>query len=110
MPNLKLFVDDTALAAQRPQLAAALPELRALLCAGLDVTPSACQLAVIAVMGLADQPAINAELHLLPRPERSRARREDLARRLRDHLAAATGLSVAVRIALLDGESYVALK
>lgn len=110
MPNLKLFVDEAQYPAVQAPLAAQLPELRALLCAGFGVEAAACQLAVIPVLALADQPAINAELHLLPKPDRTRAVIETMAARLRDRIAAATGLPVAVRIATLDAATYVALK
>lgn len=110
MPNLKIYVDESRWPEARPGLAALLPELRALLCAALAVEPAACQLAVIPVLGLADQPAVNAELHLMPRPERTRAALTDVAERLRDRIGAATGLHAALRIAALDPETYLALK
>lgn len=110
MPNVKLFVDQAQYPAVAERLEAMLPGLRDMLCTGFGVDPAACQLAVIAVVGLADQPAINAELHLLPKADRTRAVILTMAERLRDQLGAATDLSVAVRIATLDAATYVALK
>jgi hypothetical protein len=110
MPNVKLFVDETQYGAVRQDLAALLPELRSMLCAALWVELAACQLAVIPVQGLPDQPPINAELFLLPKAERTPAVLRAAALDLQARLLAATGLHAAVRIALLDPASYIALK
>ncbi|MGA0542400.1 hypothetical protein [Neotabrizicola sp. VNH66] len=110
MPNVKFFVDEARYPAVQADLSALLPELRDMLCTGFGVDRAACQLAVIPVLGLPDQPAINAELHLLPKPDRTRATIESMAGRLRDRVAGVTGLHVAVRIATLDAATYVALK
>lgn len=110
MPNVKLFIDDRHGVGQRDALIALLPDLRAQLCVALAVEPAACQLAVIAVAGLADQPQINAELHLMPRAIRLSELLRDLAQTLRRCVQAATGLSVAVRIAAQEPASYIALK
>lgn len=110
MPNVKIFVDESAYPALQPGFAALLPDLRAQLCTDFAVDPPACQLAVIPVLGLPDQPPINVELSILPRPERTRAAVTAAATRLRETIGAATGRHVAIRIALLDAESYVALK
>lgn len=92
MPNLKIFVDEALLPERRAALTQALGPIRALLCRELAVPPAACQLAVVPVIALPDQPPVNAELHILPRPERTRARVEALC------------------AAALDPETYVALK
>jgi hypothetical protein len=110
MPNVKVFVDAAQYPAVQAGLSVLLPELRNMLCVGFGVDPAACQLAVIPVLGLPDQPAINAELHILPKPERTRATIEAMAARLRDRMAGVTGLHVAVRVATLDAATYVALK
>lgn len=110
MPNIKIFVDETEYSALRRDLPALLTGLRDLLCAAFAVDARACQLAVIPVLGLPDQPAINVELNILPRPERTRAAITAAATHLRDAIGTATGRHVAVRIALLDAEGYVALK
>ena len=110
MPNVKIFVDDSRYPAVRQRISDLLPALRDQLCADLEVERAACQFAVVPVLALPDQPQLNAELHILPRPSRTRARLEAAAGALRDRLAGATGLSVAVRIATLDAQTYVALK
>lgn len=110
MPNVKFYVDERELPPLRDSLSALLPELRSIVCESLSVTPAACQLAVIGVSGLEDQASINTELQIMPRPERTPEVLQQLARRLRDRLSGATGLSVAVRMSSLDPETYVALK
>ncbi|MFE3838219.1 hypothetical protein [Pseudogemmobacter sonorensis] len=110
MPNVKIYVDEAAFEAVRQEIAARLPDLRTMLCDRLAVAPAACQFAVLPVLALADQPRINTELHILPHASRSRARLQEVAAEIRAILGAASGLSVAVRIATLDAASYVALK
>ncbi|WP_151719440.1 hypothetical protein [Gemmobacter serpentinus] len=110
MPNVKIYIDDAHFPALRPAIAALLPGLREMLCAELEVDRTACQFAVLPVLALPDQPCLNAELHVLPRAARSRAKLEAVAAELRGQLAQASGSSVAVRIATLDPATYVALK
>lgn len=110
MPNLKLYVDQNSRAAAAAGLTAVLPDLRAALCARLSVPVSACQLAIITVEGMEDQRAINAELMILPAETRPHALRLQLAHELRDLIQAATGIEPAVRIALLDRDTYLGLK
>lgn len=107
MPNVKIYIDEACYDAVRPTVSGLLPELRAMLCRLLEVPPAACQFAVLPVLALPDQPDINVELHLMPRP---RDRLEQVAAGLRDSLSRVSGLTVAVRIALLDAATYVALK
>ena len=111
MPNVKLYVEEAILAAHKPALVAALRPLRDLLCAELSVPPAACQVVIVPVAGLADQPPINVELALLPRPERTRDKLMALAATIRADLAAPSGgAAVAVRISALDPQTYIALK
>lgn len=110
MPNVKIYVDERHSTAVAPKLTAALPGLRALLCGRLAVEASACQIAVLSVLGLEDQPQVNAELLILPRPERTAERIRAVAEDVRAHLGAVTGLHVAVRIAMLNPATYQALK
>lgn len=110
MPNVKIFVDESRLPSVQKELTALLPDLRAQLCKALVVDLSASQFAVIPVQGLADQPPINVELHILPRPDRTREAVLAVARQTRESVGKATGQHVAVRIATLDAETYVALK
>lgn len=110
MPNLKFFVDEALLENRREALRSTLPAVQLLLCDALGVAPSACQLAVVPVMSLATLPAVNAELQILPAEDRTSDRLRDLAARLRDLLGPVTGAQVAVRIAQLDPDNYVAIK
>ena len=110
MPNVKIYIDQACYDAVRPAVSDLLPDLRAMLCDLLEVAPDACQFAVLPVLGLPDQPRINAELHLMPRPSRTRDRLEQVAAGMRDSLSQASCLTVAVRIAQLDAATYVALK
>jgi len=110
MPNVKIFVDEVHYPTLRDNLAAALPDLRAMLCAALTVDLAACQFAVIPVLALPDQPALNAELHILPRTERTPRALRQAAQELSDRLRRVTGHHAAVRIATLDPVTYIALK
>ncbi|WP_186394080.1 MULTISPECIES: hypothetical protein [unclassified Stappia] len=110
MPNIKIFVDETQYSAVRSGLAALLPDLRTALCSSLRVDNAAFQIAVIPVLGMADQPQVNVEMQLMPRPERTREVVSELAGQLRASVAKATGQCVAVRVAMLDAATYVALK
>ncbi|MGV1772440.1 hypothetical protein GOZ97_19430 [Agrobacterium vitis] len=110
MPNLKIYVDETIFEASRASLHEALPRIRDLLCEAFQVAPSACQLAVIPIVGLPDQPQLNIELLILPHAERTEAVVRAAAEKLRDLLNTVTGKRSAVRIAHLDPVTYVALK
>ena len=111
MPNMKLYVDETLWPAQAEGLRQALAPMRDLLCRELNVPVAACQLAIVPVWGMADQPSLNIELSILPRPERTRTKLEGVGRDLRALLAPLiTEAAVAVRISALDPETYVALK
>ena len=111
MPNVKFYVDDRHFAQIRPALEAAMPDLRAYLCDTLKVGPAACQFAALPVCALADQPAINAELFLLPHEDRSRPLLTTMGEGLRARLQAiAPALAIAIRIHALDPATYIALK
>lgn len=110
MPNIKLYVENRLWTARAATITDRLPPLRELLCRELSVPPSACQLAVLPVHGLPDQPPVNAELSILPTPERTRERLLRLAEGIRMLLGEATGETTAVRISTLDPVTYVALK
>lgn len=110
MPNMKIYVD----ADRNPEATQAvrnvLLPLRVMLCRELDVHVAACQFAVIEVFGLEDQPRVNAEILILPRPDRTRERIIDICKSIRGILADASGLHVAVRLSMLDPQTYVAMK
>jgi hypothetical protein len=110
MPNVKLFVDGGLLADCGAALDAVLVPLRDLLCARLNVGPQAVHIVILPVRGLADQPPVNLELHILPRPERTQALIQDLCAAIRDMISAVTTRPTAVRCAMLDPATYVALK
>jgi hypothetical protein len=110
VPNVKIYVDESIFEASRASLSQALPQIRDMLCEAFQVAPSACQLAVIPVVGLPDQPQLNVELLILPHIERTGAVIRAAAEKLRDLLGAVTGAQGAVRIAQLDAATYVALK
>lgn len=110
MPNVKLYVDRITPAGRVAALEAALPALRDLICRDLQVTPDACQIALVPVTGLPDQPPVNAEFHIMPGPHRTPELLQAFAERVRDLAGQAAGQTVAVRITLLDPAGYLALK
>lgn len=110
MPNLKIHVNDDIHGAISPALRAELPTLRKLICEDLAVPPSACQFAVISVIGMDDLPKIAVELQILPKPERTPELVNTLARRIRAVLGPVTEQHVAVRITIIDPTRYIALK
>ena len=110
MPNVKLFVDEGLLVREDAALRAALGPLRDLLCDRFKVGPAACQLAIVAVRGLEDQPLVNVELWILPRPERTRDLVTATCTEVQALVARAAGCHVAVRCHQLDPATYVALK
>lgn len=110
MPNVKIHVDASLLPARETALVAALSPLRALLCGALGVAPAVCQLALLPVIGLPDQPGVNVEVQIMPHPDRSRDRLLTLAAEVQTMMAAAAGCPVAVRITTLNPDGYIALK
>jgi hypothetical protein len=110
MPNVNIHIDHGLLLKVGPAVDAALAPLRDLLCERFAVSAAACQLAVIAVRGLPDQPQVNLELSILPRPERTRDRVTAVCAEVQALMTQAAGMHVAVRCAQLDPETYVALK
>ncbi|WP_284778013.1 hypothetical protein [Agrobacterium sp. lyk4-40-TYG-31] len=110
MPNMKIYVDAGRGAQTVADIRGILQPLRSMLCRELDVDVTACQIVIVDVCGLEDQPAVNAEILLLPRPERSRERITEVCKLIREIIADATGLHVAVRSGMLDPQTYVALK
>lgn len=110
MPNVKLYLDARLGPDMGAAIAADFADLRAHLCARLSVTPAACQLALITVTGMADQPQLNVELALMPHRDRTRAVLSGLGDELRARFKALGVPSVAIRISALDPETYIALK
>lgn len=110
MPNLKIYVERSRCVAREAALSELLPALRMLLCDRLAVPPAACQIAVLPVLGVAEQAEVNAELSILPAPARDRSSILALAAALREAITTAAEAPAAVRISFLDAETYVALK
>ncbi|KUM27508.1 hypothetical protein AU467_16540 [Mesorhizobium loti] len=110
MPNLKIFVDETLYPECRDKLAAAMEPIRSMLCEELKVDVPACQFALLPVMAMNDLPRVNAEMQILPKPERTRDQLIFVSRRLQDMLRSAAGTHVAVRVTALDPQTYIALK
>ncbi|WP_245306967.1 hypothetical protein [Agrobacterium salinitolerans] len=110
MPNMKIYMDRSLPKQVHTKVEAMMVPLRMLLCETLAVDISACQLAVIQVYGMADQPAINIELSILPNANRTRQILLNLVKEIQRVVAAAATTEVAVRISQLDPATYVALK
>jgi hypothetical protein len=110
MPNVKIFIDETIYPACRKQLTEALNPLRDMLCDRLKVDMPACQFAVLPVSAIADQPRVNVEMQILPKPERTREVVLDVCRKVKEMVGAATSTHVAVRVVSLDPDTYIALK
>lgn len=110
MPNVKIFVDEHLLALRKSDIEAALGPLRQLLCDELKVPASACQIAVLPVIGLEDQPLANMEFQYLATPERTPDRIREACVVFRNFLASPLGEPLAVRATPLDPATYVALK
>lgn len=110
MANVKIFVDRALASRKDEAFDALLVELRALIASRLAVEEAVCQLAVIAVRGLPDQPAVNVELHILPKPDRTAGALRALCEAIRDLVGTALAARTAVRCAQLDAETYIALK
>lgn len=107
---MKPFVDQDLLAARQTEISAQLAPLRDLACRELCVPASACQLAVVSVIGLPDQPLANLEFQYLALPERTPEKICQVCAVFRDFLAPLLGSAPAVRATPLDLASYVALK
>lgn len=110
MPNVKLYLDARLGPEVQAAIVADFADLRAHLCARLGVTPAACQLALITVTGMADQPQLNVELALMPHRDRTRAFLTAVGDELRLRFKALGVATVAIRISALDPETYIALK
>lgn len=110
MPNIKIYVNETVLTVRKPQLIATLEPLREMIIGRLDVPKSAFQLAIVSIVGLEDEPALNVEMHIMPGEKRTRKSLEALGAAIQSMLNGATGSKVAFRCAQLDPETYVSLK
>jgi hypothetical protein len=110
VPNLKIYVEEAIWREKTKVLAEMLTRIPGVLCEGLTVNRSACQVALIPVCGLEDQAQITAELLTLPKPDRSRQVITAVCERLRDMLSEATGEGSAVRAMSINPETYVVVR
>jgi hypothetical protein len=110
MPNVKIYVDEAIYPSCRGRFEAALGPILDMLCHDLNVQRPACQIAVLPVLAMPDLPAVNVEMQIMPRQERTRAALLAVCTRLREMVGAVTGSHVAVRLTALDPETYIALK
>jgi hypothetical protein len=110
LPNIKIYVNESVLTVRKPELIAALEPLREMIIGHLDVPKSACQLAIVSIVGLEDEPALNVEMHVMPGGKRTQKSLEALGAAIQGMLNEATGSKVAFRCAQLDPGTYVTLK
>lgn len=110
MPNVKIYVDEVIYPSCRDRLPAAMEPILDMLCHDLAVDRPACQIAIIPVLAMPDLPPVNVEMQIMPRPERTRAALLAVCANLREMVGAATGTHVAIRVTMLDPETYIALK
>jgi hypothetical protein len=110
MPNLKIYVDEVIYPDCRHRFRAALGPILDMLCDDLTVDRPACQIAVIPVLAMPDLPPVNVEMQIKPRPDRTRAVVLSVCAKLRKMVEAVTGTHVAIRVTMLDPETYIALK
>ncbi|MEL6463642.1 MAG: hypothetical protein AAFQ58_01635 [Pseudomonadota bacterium] len=108
MPNLKVFVDDEALPRGLP--AAGRNELRQVLIEHLNVPLAACQVAVVPVQGLPDQPLANIELSIMQHPDRTKEALSHLGAALQAVMRSHADVHSAFRCTLINPEAYVAMK
>jgi hypothetical protein len=110
MPNVKIYVDEDTFAEHKIALMLALTPIREIVSKHLRAPHSACQLALIAAVGLKDQPAVNVEIHVMPHPDRTKEILEAMGAEIQKRLRDVTGSSIAFRCAQLDPQTYVTLK
>ncbi|CAN7658130.1 hypothetical protein [Pararhizobium sp. LjRoot238] len=110
MPNIKIYLDqglpeDTQLCVREN-----LTPLREIVCRMLKVENSACQFAIVPAYVMADQSAVNIEIAILPKPERTRPMLSALAEEIQLLMANVIEGRVAVRLSILDPATYISLK
>ncbi|MBC2834608.1 hypothetical protein [Paragemmobacter straminiformis] len=110
MANVKFFIDAALMREKDAALDGLLAQTRALLCARLDIPEAACQFVAIGVRSLADQPAVNIEISLLPKPDRTAEKLRSLCEDARDIATRILSAHTAVRCAQLDAATYIAIK
>lgn len=86
MPNLKIFVDESAGAEGKSRLANALPSLREFLCRQLSVDPALAQLAIVPVLRADRSGVASCGNRILPSPQRTPEHLAATGEALRDRL------------------------
>lgn len=110
MPLLKIHVENAVFEERREALTAALKSIRAMLCEVFQVEPMQSQLAIIPVFGVDDQAPVAAEIHIMPRPERTNEVIAGACQRLRDILSEASGTKSVIRATQINPAAYMTLK
>ena len=72
MPNIKIYMDQRLPEQTQLGIRANLAPLREFICSTLQVENSACQFTIVPAYVMADQAALNIEIAILPKPERTR--------------------------------------
>jgi hypothetical protein len=110
MPNMKIFADQSIGTGVMDALQVALPALRELVCRELAVDFPLAQLAIVPVLGLADQALFAVEIQILPKPERTRDHLVASCEALRKALQAIADVKIAIRVTTVDPASYLVLR
>lgn len=110
MPNLKVYVDQRIFDEKSAALSLCQEGLRDCVVSHLGVSREACQLAVLPVLGPADQVAINAEIQMFSRPDRRPEIIEAFSEEVGQILARATGERCAFRCLQLDAPACFVLR
>ncbi|WP_417729457.1 hypothetical protein [Roseovarius sp.] len=109
MPNVKIYVEESLLAARHNNFKAMLKPLRDTLMAEFSAPQSVCHLTLVPALGLEDQTRVLVDVHYLSMPERTPEMAEQAAQALRAVVVRETGEKPAVRAISLGADIYVAL-
>lgn len=107
MPNVKLYIDEAALARIADRIEPALSDLRQSLCRMFGVAVQACHIVIIPVRAPAGQTPANVELTILQKPDRSHDAVEAICADLQAMLEGLFDLRAAIRCTLVQPDSYV---
>jgi hypothetical protein len=110
MPNIKVYIDEDIFAAHKTAVTQTLVPLRDSVVRHLGAPQSACQVALVPVVALKDQPTANIEMHIMPHPDRTREVITAMGAEIQTILRDVIGAPIAFRCVQLDPATYVALK
>lgn len=110
MPLLKVYVDALLWSERGEVMRKSLTEIHSYLCETFKVDASVCQILVIPLHGLPNQPLIAAEIQFMSKSERTRELILSAGDQLRRMLGGDWSESVVIRITQLDPERYIAIK